>query len=159
MSGIMPEGANRAELKSQWLDNMRYAADRLQPFGITLLIEALNNRNMPGYFLTEQYEALDLVREIDRPNARAQLDIFHAQITNGDLSVLIRNLGSWIGHVQIASIPDRHEPDEGEVFYPHIFKALETAGYTGWIGCEYMPRATTAAGLGWLKSYPQPVAI
>lgn len=157
MSGNMPEGAVRADLRQTWLRNMRHAAERLEPFGITVQIESLNSRNMPGYFLTDQYEAWALVKEVDRPNIRVQLDIFHAQITNGDLSALIRNLGPWIGHVQIASVPDRCEPDEGEVFYPYIYGALEEAGYSDWIGCEYTPRAGTLAGLGWLKTYPQAV--
>ncbi len=157
MSGIMPERANRDDMKALWLANIRQAADRVAPFGISIQIESLNHRNMPGYFIANQYDALALVQETGRDNVFVQLDIFHAQITNGDLSVLIHNLGSRIGHVQIASVPDRGEPDSGEVYFPHIYKALAAAGYNDWIGCEYIPRAGTLRGLSWLKKYPQPV--
>ncbi len=155
MSGIVPLGADRAAMTQTWLANIRYAADRLAPFGISVMIESLNNRNMPGYFLVDQYETLALVRRTNRPNVRVQLDIFHAQIANGDLTTLIHAMGPMIGHVQIAAVPDRGEPDQGEVSYPHIYHALAQAGYHDWIGCEYTPRAGTEAGLGWLKTYPQ----
>jgi hydroxypyruvate isomerase len=151
MSGVLPEGAG--DVRDLWLENMRLAADRFAEHDILLLCEALNPRNNPGYFLLDQHMADFLIQKIDRPNARVQLDIYHAQITNGDLSFLIRKLGGRIGHVQIASVPDRHEPDAGEINYPHIFAELEAAQYHGWIGCEYVPRGGTAEGLGWLARF------
>ncbi|MDR2744186.1 MAG: TIM barrel protein [Desulfovibrio sp.] len=151
MSGLVPEGAG--DVRDLWLGNMRMAADIFAGHDIVLLCEALNPRNNPGYFLLDQHEADLLVQKIDRPNARVQLDIYHAQITNGDLSFLIRKLSGRIGHVQIASVPDRHEPDEGEINYPHIFAELEAAQYHDWIGCEYVPRGGTAEGLGWLADF------
>jgi hydroxypyruvate isomerase len=151
MSGLVPAGQAREECAEVWLANMRAAADRLAPSGITLLAEALNPRDVPGYFLLSQRECARLVRLAARPNFRLQFDVYHAQITDGDLTALLRSLADCLGHVQIAAVPSRHEPDEGEVNYCHIFQLLDDLGYPGWIGCEYRPRAATEAGLGWLK--------
>lgn len=151
MSGLVAEGTTREELTPLWLANMRHAADRLAGSGLTLVCESLNPRDNPGYFLHSQRDCLRLVREAGRPNLRLQLDIYHAQITDGDLSVFIRSLGDRLGHVQIASVPDRSEPDAGEVDYRHIFRLLDDIGYTGWVGCEYHPRAATLDGLSWLR--------
>ncbi len=153
MSGTIPAGRVKADLTPLWLDNMRFAADRLAEHGFSLLCESLNPRNMPGYFLTSQHETADLVRAIGRANARLQFDVYHAQITDGDLSMTITGLGDLIGHVQIASVPNRNEPDTGEVFYPHIFRVLDQIRYNDWIGCEYNPRTRTPDGLGWLAAY------
>ncbi len=152
MSGRVPPQAGRGELIGLWLGNMRRAADRLAEYGLTLLCESLNPRDMPGYFLLSQRECLRLIEEAARPNLRLQLDVYHAQITDGDLTTFIRSLGPRLGHVQIASVPDRHEPDEGEIDYAHIFRLLDEVGYQGWVGCEYHPRAETRAGLSWLKA-------
>nr|WP_308218808.1 TIM barrel protein [Vibrio salinus] len=91
------------------------------------------------------------MRRVERKNVGLQFDVYHAQIMDGDLSVLIKDLAPYIGHVQIASVPDRHEPDEGELNFNHIFDVLDSAGYDDWIGCEYNPRATTEEGLAWFK--------
>lgn len=155
MAGLIPEGADRKVWEETYIANMRHAADRCAEYGITVLAESLNPRNMPGYFLLSQRQSEALVARIDRPNVKMQLDIYHAQITDGDLTKLIESLAGKFGHVQIASVPDRHEPDEGEINYPHIYAALEKAGYRDWIGCEYNPRATTLEGVSWLKAYPQ----
>lgn len=150
MSGIVDPARSLAAHRQTLIDNIRFAADFLAEDGIKVLLEPLNDRDVPGYFLAHQLDALALVQEIDRPNVGVQLDIYHAQIMDGDLTRLIGKLGPAIGHVQIASVPDRHEPDEGEIAYPHLFKVLEQAGYHDWIGCEYNPRGNTRQGLTWL---------
>lgn len=150
MSGIVDPAHSLSAHRQTLVDNIRFAADYLAANGISVLLEPLNDRDVPGYFLAHQLDALALVQEIDRPNVAVQLDLYHAQIMDGDLTRLIGKLGAAIGHVQIASVPDRHEPDEGEIAYPHLFEALAKAGYHDWIGCEYNPRASTREGLGWL---------
>ena len=121
MSGNVPPGLERSAAKRLWLENMCFAADRLAEHGFSMMCESLNQRNMPGYFLTSQRETAALVREIGRPNVFMQFDVYHAQITDGDLSMTIKALADLIGHVQIASVPDRNEPDTGEVNFPYIF--------------------------------------
>lgn len=153
MSGIIPTSADRAACVQTFLDNIRFAADLVAPEGITITIEPLNTRDVPGYFIAHQMDAIELVRNVERPNVAVQLDFYHAQIMDGDLTRLAEKMGSAIGHVQIASVPDRHEPDEGEVNFTHVFATLDRIGYAGWIGCEYNPRTTTEAGLGWLKAH------
>jgi hydroxypyruvate isomerase len=152
MSGIT-EGMDRAACEEAFVENFRYAADELAPHGITLLVEPINSRNMPGYFIAHQLEAVALVERVSRPNVQVQLDLYHAQIMDGDLSKLIEKMAGKFAHVQIASVPDRHEPDEGEVNYPHLYGVLDRVGYRGWIGCEYNPRGETTAGLGWFAPY------
>jgi 2-dehydrotetronate isomerase len=131
--------------------NLRHAAKALAGEGRTLLIEPINSRDIPGYFLNTQAEAHAIREEVDQPNLKVQLDCYHAQIVEGDLSVTLRKHIAHVGHVQIASVPDRHEPDEGEIDYRHIFRLLDELGYPGWVGCEYRPRGRTEDGLGWLK--------
>lgn len=152
MSGIT-KGLDRATCEASFIANIGFAADCLAADGITLLIEPINDRNMPGYFISHQSEALDLIARVDRPNVALQLDLYHAQIMDGDLTRLIESMAGRYRHVQIASVPERHEPDEGEVNYPHLFAALDSIGYDGWIGCEYNPRGDTRAGLGWFQPY------
>jgi hydroxypyruvate isomerase len=152
MSGIT-EGMDRAACEEAFVENFRHAADELAPHGITLLVEPINSRNMPGYFIAHQLEAVALVERVSRPNVQVQLDLYHAQIMDGDLSKLIEKMAGKFAHVQIASVPDRHEPDEGEVNYPHLYGVLDRIGYQGWIGCEYNPRGETTAGLGWFAPY------
>jgi hydroxypyruvate isomerase len=92
-------------------------------------------------------------KEVGAPNLKVQFDLYHAQIMEGDLSVKLKQYVTDVGHVQIAGVPDRHEPDEGELNYPHLFALMDTLGYDGWVGCEYRPRAGTSAGLGWIKRW------
>ncbi len=153
MSGIVDPRFSYQQHVDTFITNIRYAADRFAQYGITLVIEPLNTRDAPGYFIAHQRDAAALIAQVDRPNVKLQLDLYHAQIMDGDLSVLIQDLASVIGHIQIASVPARHEPSEGELNYPHLFKVLDESGYTGWIGCEYKPKAGTEQGLGWLKPY------
>lgn len=153
MSGIVDSRFTYQEHLATFIDNIRYAADAFAKHDITLLIEPLNNRDVPGYFVAHQRDAVELIKQVKRANVKLQLDLYHAQIMDGDLSILIRELADYTGHIQIASVPQRHEPDEGELNYPHLFNVLDESGYSGWIGCEYNPRRSTIEGLGWVKPY------
>lgn len=153
MSGVLPPGTDRSTCIATFLDNARWAADLAAEDGVTIVFEPLNVRDVPGYFVAHQLEMAALLREVGRDNVAVQLDYYHAQIMDGDLTRLTETLGAMIGHVQIASVPDRHEPDEGEVFFPHLFATLDRIGYAGFVGCEYNPRGVTEDGLGWLKPH------
>ncbi|WP_017349106.1 HPr family phosphocarrier protein [Pantoea sp. A4] len=153
MASVVPEEASREAYVETFISNMHYAAERFAPHGIALLLEALNPKTKPGYLYASQYQTLDIAARIDRPNVFTQLDLFHAQLVDGNLSRLIRDNAGRYRHIQIASAPDRHEPDEGEINYPWLFKLLDEVGYSGWIGCEYIPRTTTLEGLGWFQPW------
>ncbi|MEX0599297.1 MAG: 2-oxo-tetronate isomerase, partial [Rhodothermales bacterium] len=129
MAGIVPD-SDRARCKQTFVENIRFAADAAAAHGLTILIEALNDRDVPGYLFAHQGEAAELVRRIDRTNVSVQLDYYHAQIMDGDLTRLTEEMD--FGHVQIASVPLRHEPDEGEIDYDHVFATLDRVGYEGW---------------------------
>lgn len=153
MSGIVDSNYSREQHEATFIDNIRYAADKFAQQGIMLVLEPLNNRDVPNYFFAHQRDAVELIKRVDRPNVKLQLDLYHAQIMDGDLSMLIKELAPYTGHIQIASVPERHEPSEGELNYPHLFTVLDNSGYQGWIGCEYNPRNSTEEGLGWVKPY------
>lgn len=151
MAGLRPAGVAESELEAVYVANLRHAADTLGREGIEVLIEPINSRiDMPGYWLDEVTKALDLLDRIGRDNVRLQLDLYHAQIIQGDLARTIERHIDRIGHLQIADNPGRHEPGTGEIHYPFLFSLLDRLAYPGWVGCEYKPRATTEAGLGWL---------
>jgi hydroxypyruvate isomerase len=153
MSGLLPEGADRAACRATYVANLRHAARALAAEGRRLVIEPINGRDMPGYFLQRQDDAHAIREEVGEPNLLVQMDLYHAQIVEGDLTVKLRRWAGHIGHVQIASVPDRHEPDHGELYYPHLFALLDELGYAGWIGCEYRPAGDTVAGLGWFDRW------
>jgi hydroxypyruvate isomerase len=152
MAGLVPAGADRRIHREVYLGNLRHAAREAGKHGIDLLIEPINGRDMPGYFLHTQAEAHALRTESGQSNVKVQMDFYHAQIVEGDLSMTFKNNFDGIGHVQIASVPARNEPDDGEVNYPYLFRLLDDLGYQGWIGCEYRPRGKTQDGLGWLAA-------
>jgi hydroxypyruvate isomerase len=152
MAGLVPAGADRQRHRAVFIDNLRYAARELAAHGITLLIEPINPRDMPGYFLSSQGEAHAIREAVGEPNLRVQLDFYHAQIVEGDLAMGLRKHFAGVGHVQIASVPERHEPDQGEVNYAYLFRLLDELGYEGWVGCEYRPRGRTEDGLGWMAA-------
>lgn len=153
MAGLEPAGGQAPELRRTYIENLRLACDRLGEHGIAVMIEPINRRDMPGYFLNHQAQAHAICAEVDRPNIRVQMDFYHCQIVEGDLASRLQHHFAGIGHIQIAGVPDRHEPDEGEVNYAYLFDLLEHLEYAGFIGCEYRPRAGTSAGLGWLQPY------
>ncbi|CAN7420027.1 hydroxypyruvate isomerase family protein [Pseudoduganella sp. LjRoot289] len=152
MAGLPPAGADPQQLHAIYLDNLRHAAGVFAEHGIDVLIEPINGRDMPGYFLQSQAQAHALREASGAPNVKVQMDFYHAQIVEGDLASTFKKYAGAIGHVQIASVPERHEPDDGEVNYPYLFRLLDELGYTGWVGCEYRPRGRTEDGLGWLAA-------
>lgn len=161
MAGLVPVGAGADERAARWAayrENLEWAAERAAPAGVSILVEPINHRDMPGYLLSQPRDAQALVRRLGTPNVTVQLDLYHAQITHGDLTTLIRELvgADLVGHVQIAGVPDRHEPDEGELDHEYLFALLDEIGYRGWVGCEYRPRGATSAGLGWFARYRRP---
>ena|SRR5579864_2260592 len=139
----------RAAQEALYIANLQRAADRAAAAGVTLLIEPLNARDNPGYFLNTTEAAIGILDRVDRPNVGLQFDLYHCQITEGDLAQHARNLGGRYPHVQIANVPGRNEPDQGEINFAYLFDLLDELGYPGWIGCEYRPKAGTLAGLGW----------
>jgi hydroxypyruvate isomerase len=132
--------------------NLAWAAQQAADVKIDLLIEPINPRDVPGYFLNRQDHAHDIVAEIGAPNLKVQMDLYHCQIVEGDVAMKLRQYlpTGRVGHLQIAGVPERHEPDEGELNYPYLFALIDSLGYTGHIGCEYRPRGDTSAGLAWM---------
>jgi hydroxypyruvate isomerase len=152
MAGVVPVNERPAAEKT-FIANLTRAAAAAAKSNITLLIEPINQRDRPGYFLSHVEHAADLVGKIGAPNVRVQFDFYHIQITGGDLIKRFEKFQPVVGHVQIAAVPTRGEPDEGEVNYPAVFAALDRLGYTGFVACEYKPRTRTGDGLGWAKAY------
>jgi hydroxypyruvate isomerase len=152
LAGKMPPEARPAAEKV-FIGNLLRAADAAAAHNITLLIEPINPRDRPDYFLARAEHAADIIAKVERRNVRIQFDFYHAQIVGGDLIRRFEKYLPVIGHVQIAAVPSRHEPDEGEVSYPAVFSALDRLGYGGWIGCEYNPRAITEEGLAWVRPF------
>lgn len=138
---------------SAYIRSVDYVAERFAEHGLNLLIEPINSRSMPGYFLNDFNLAEKVIHDLGRSNVFIQFDIFHRQIIHGDVVTSFRRLLPIVGHVQIASVPSRHEPDREEINYPHVFALLDEAGYQGFVGCEYVPQAGTLAGLAWFEPY------
>ena len=149
MSGLVQQ---TDQSRATFVANIKYACDALAPHGITLLIEPINARDMPGYFMNNTSLARDIIKEVGASNLALQLDLYHCQITEGDLAVHIKDLKDITRHIQIAGVPERHEPDIGEINFPYLFELLDSIGYDGWIGCEYRPKNETTSGLGWMNS-------
>ena len=142
---------DRAAAERTFIANLRTAADRAGEAGMTVLIEPMNHRDRPGYFLHHVEQAASLIGQAGRCNIKLMFDCYHVQITQGDLITRLKIHLNLIGHVQIAAVPSRMEPDEGEVNYREIFRTLDNLGYQGWIGAEYRPRGRTEDGLGWIS--------
>jgi 2-dehydrotetronate isomerase len=136
-----------------FIDNLARAADMAAAAKVTLLIEPINGRDRPNYFLNHVEHAADVVAKVAKPNIRVQFDFYHVQIVGGDLIHRLEKFLPVVGHLQCAAVPTRHEPDEGEINYPAVFEAVDKLGYQGWIGAEYRPRARTEEGLGWARKY------
>jgi hydroxypyruvate isomerase len=153
LAGIAPKGANPSLLRETLLANLDFAARALKEAGIKLLIEPINTRDIPGFFLTNTRQAAGLIEESGSDNLYVQYDIYHMQIMEGDLVRTIEANLPRIAHIQLADNPGRHEPGTGEINYPFLFGRIDSLGYDGWIGCEYKPTTTTAEGLGWFAPY------
>ena len=152
LAGKVPPEQRPAAEKT-FIANLTRAADLAKPHGITLLIEPINQRDRPDYFLNRVEHAADIIAKAGRPNVKIQYDFYHVQIVSGDLIKRFEKHQPLVGHVQIAAVPSRHKPDEGEINYPEVFKALDRLGWAGWVACEYRPRARTEDGLGWARPY------
>jgi hydroxypyruvate isomerase len=152
MAGTVPPD-QQAVADRTFISNLAALADLAAEKNIMLLIEPLNTRDRPGYALTRVEQAAEIIRATGKSNIRIQFDFYHLQINQGDLLTRFEKHFDLIGHVQVAAVPSRHEPDEGELNFPEIYKALDAIGYKGWIGAEYNPRGRTEDGLGWARSY------
>ena len=157
MAGVVPAGADRAEPRAVYVANLAWAAREAASVGIDLLIEPINQRDVPGYLLNRQDDAHEIVIEVGAPNLKVQMDLYHCQIVEGDVAMKLRQYlpTQRVGHLQIAGVPDRHEPDLGELHHPYLFRLIDELGWDGHIGCEYRPRGRTSAGLGWLREFKQ----
>jgi hydroxypyruvate isomerase len=153
LAGLVPEGVAPGRLRTTFISNLKFAALKLKEHGIRLLMEPINTRDMPGFYLTHTAQAVDIIREVGSDNLFVQYDIYHMQIMEGDLASTIEKHLAHIAHMQLADNPGRHEPGTGEINYPFLFAHVDRIGYTGWIGCEYKPATTTAAGLSWVQPY------
>ena len=150
MAGIVPPGQTDAATEL-FVRHIARAADEAAAAGLTILLEPLNQRDAPGYFYAAIEQADAIITAVGRPNVKIMFDCYHVAIVQGDVLKRLERFMPRIGHVQIAAVPSRAEPDEGEIAYPAIFAALDGLGYAGWIGCEYKPRTDTDTGLGWVK--------
>ena len=149
MAGIVPPGVSREQARETFLANLKFAADKLHPRAMRVLIEPINSYDVPGYFLNGSQQAADIIADCGAPNIFLQYDIYHTQRMEGGVAESLRALFPLIRHVQLADVPDRHEPGTGAVNFPQLFALLDELGYDGWVGCEYTPAHGTVAGLGW----------
>jgi hydroxypyruvate isomerase len=156
MAGLLPAGrvADDAPLRQTYIANLQHAAQAAAQQGVQLMIEPINGRDMPGYYLQRQDQAHGLLADIGAANVQVQMDLYHCQIVEGDVAMKLRRYlpTGRVGHLQVAGVPERHEPDIGELHHPYLFALLDQLGYSGWVGCEYRPRAGTREGLGWLRA-------
>jgi hydroxypyruvate isomerase len=153
LAGKLPEGADPMLAEAVLVENLAWAAPRLKAAGVRLLVEMINTRDIPGFFLTGTRQAAGVLAKVGSDNLFLQYDVYHMQIMEGDLAPTITAHLPQIAHIQIADNPGRNEPGTGEINYPFLFGYLDEIGYSGWVGCEYKPKAGTSAGLGWFAPY------
>jgi hydroxypyruvate isomerase len=152
MPGIT-QGIELEKAKATFLSNLEFALGQAADRDLLILIEPINNRDFPGYYLTKVEQAAAILAELENPRLRIQLDWYHAQIMGGDLTRRTERFFADVGHIQVAGVPDRGEPDHGELNFSHLFRFIDKLGYEGWIGCEYKPAGKTEEGLAWLKPW------
>jgi hydroxypyruvate isomerase len=152
LAGKAPTAADHRTLRKTYVENLSHAARVLAGEGMTLLIEPINTRDIPGYFLDTTAKGADVIESVGAQNLRLQYDVYHMQIMEGDLAPTISKYLKLIGHVQIADTPGRHQPGTGEINFPFIFGHLDSVGYQGWVGCEYKPRTSTDESLAWFRA-------
>ena len=153
MAGLKPRGLNDETMREAYLASLRFACAETAKHGIKVLIEAINTRDIPGFYLNYSAQALDVMHYVGAANLGFQYDIYHMQIMEGDLAPTIEKHLSKIAHMQLADTPGRHEPGTGEINYDFLFRHIDRIGYQGWIGCEYRPAGKTEDGLGWMKPW------
>ncbi len=153
LAGIPPAEVPADRVRQTLVENLRFAASALEKEGISLLVEALNSHDFPGFYLSCTRDGLQLLKDINHANLWIQYDIYHMQIMEGNLSRTIQDNLPRIAHIQLADNPGRHEPGTGEINFTNLFQFIDEAGYNGWLGCEYKPAGTTEQGLEWIKPY------
>lgn len=153
LAGVAPADAAPELLFETLVENLRYAAGKLATAGLTLLTEPANRRTIPDFFLNTSRQGIEAIDAAGSANLKLQYDIFHMQIVEGDLAKTIERLLPRIGHLQLADVPDRHEPGTGEINFDFLLAHIDRLGYPGWIGCEYLPKGDTVTGLAWAKRY------
>ena len=152
MAGLVPHTLAREALVSTTHENLRWAAQAAAAVRVEVLVAPINGRDMPGYFLQTQDQAHSLVQTVAAPNLKVQMDLYHCQVMEGDVATKLRTYlpTGRVGHIQVAGVPEGHEPDGGELHYPYLFDLIDALGYSGWVGCAYRPRHGTSQGLGWM---------
>jgi hydroxypyruvate isomerase len=153
LAGIAPPESGAGKARETLVENLRFAAAVTQRAGIELLVEPLNTRDTPGFFLATSHAALALIEQVGHANLKLQYDIYHAQVMEGDLARTLEENLARIGHIQLADNPGRHEPGSGEINFPFLLDHLDRIGYAGWVGCEYRPSSTTEASFGWMAPW------
>jgi len=153
MAGVAPQGLERKTIHKTYVENLKYAAKRLEREGMQVLIEPLSARTVAGCFLAGSAQAIQVLDEVAAGNAFLQYDLFHMQIMEGNLAETLERLLPRIGHIQLADVPGRHEPGSGEINFDFLLRHIDRIGYSGWIGCEYNPLGDTLEGLKWAKPY------
>jgi hydroxypyruvate isomerase len=152
MAGVAPAGSDLAACRATLVANLKYAAQKLAAKNLTLLLEAINTRDIPGFLVTTQESSHAILEAVAASNLKMQMDLYHMQVMEGDLATKLKRYQSQCGHIQVAGCPERNEPDTGEVRYEYLFQLLDEIGYSGWVGCEYRPRGKTTDGLGWFRA-------
>jgi hydroxypyruvate isomerase len=160
MAGLLPAGTERDALLPTYLGNLHWATAQADKYGLEVLIEPINTRDIPRFYLNRQDHAHEVLAAVGATNLKVQMDLYHCQIVEGDVAMKLRKFltTGHVGHLQIAGVPQRHEPDLGELNYPYLFSVIDELGFDGWVGCEYRPASGmapggTSAGLGWLKPW------
>ena len=152
-AGIRPADLEHSAALNQCTKNLNLAAERLASENIQLVIEPLNQNDVPGFLFSRSADAIALMDSVGHPNLKLQYDLYHMQRSEGELTTTLARLQPRIGHIQIADVPDRHEPGTGEINFTHMLRHIDAIGYSGWIGCEYRPRTTTVHGLRWITDH------
>lgn len=153
VAGLVQPGLERARQRDTYVKNLAVAARACAGEGLVAVIEPINTRDIPGFFLNRQDEAHAICAEVGVPNLKVQMDLYHCQVVEGDVATNMARYIGGVGHVQVAGVPERNEPDLGELNYDYLLEKLDALGYDGWVGCEYRPKAGTSAGLGWAKRW------
>jgi hydroxypyruvate isomerase len=158
LAGILPHGVPAADARACLIENLRHAAAETAGAGLRLLTEPINHHDVPGFFLNTMMQGADLLDAVGSPNLYLQYDLYHAQRMTGELAATAQRHLARIAHIQIADNPGRHEPGTGEIHHDFLFRHLDAIGYTGWIGCEYLPLGDTLQGLGWMRPWAEQAA-
>ncbi len=153
MAGIVPPDVSLGTAAATYATNLAWATEQAKPAGVKLVIEPINHRDMPGYFLNTQAQGAAVIDAIGRDRVGLQFDVYHVQITEGDITKRLEKFMPVIAHIQIADVPARNEPGTGEIGWSYVFRRMDELGYQGWVGCEYRPAGDTVAGLGWRQRF------